>query len=390
MLLLTVLACTPAPMPPVPPAAPVLEGDGVLAFDFHWTLKGSAPADTIVRIHLDDACRGPALRDVTSARLSEGVQVDLVSGTANVFSAVSIDAFGVSSACSEPVRVRYERPARPRLQELNLTPALPTRETLFVIRGTAQDAVSVELFEGFSCSGTPIGELSADAFRNLGFSIEVQPNVSRVFVAQALNVLRERSSCSSSVLAVSDQYPPVMQLSILSPKPSPEQKALVAVSYDATFGTTFLGPDCTGPMLGSCSGADCRAFPVQFPMASSSSWSATAVDQLGNDSGCFTAPDSWEWDPLVPTPVLELTRKMHPQFLYGLVPASCAWVEIFDGPVCGDADRLRAFIPGVQLAGPGYYTVNFNQPSDGGVLVARCRSLDLMTASPCSQPVPWY
>lgn len=386
-LLLTVLACTPAPVPPEPPAAPVLEGDGALVFHFQWTLKGTAPPETVVRLHLDDACRGPALRDFTSAELGEGVSLDLVSGTPNVFTAVAIDAQGLSSACSAPVRVRYERPARPRRPEATITPPPPTRETRFVIRGTAEGATSVQLFEDFNCIGSPIGELGVDAFREVGFTVEVPPNVGRVFVLRALNQVGDVSACSSTLSAFSDHFPPVVQLAILSPRPSPERSALIGLSSDAALGTVFLGPDCAGSVLSSCSGSDCTAFPVEFPMAPSSSWSATAVDGLGNSAGCVNALDSWEWDPLAPAPLIELTSNQQP--LKGLVPASCAWVELFDGPAC-DPAHLRAFVAGVRLAGPGVFTGSFNVPSDGGVLVARGLSLDQQTAYPCSQPVPWF
>lgn len=376
-------------MAPVPPDAPVLEGDGVFVVDYRWTLKGTAPADTIVRLHLDESCNGPSLRDFTSAELAEGVALELVGGTPNVFSAVSIDTRGLSSACSAPIHIRYQRPQRPSAPQVRISPPGQTRATRFTIQGTANDGVTVQLFEDNFCLGAPLGELSVPEFHDVGFTVDVEPNHSRVFTLRAVNALGEMSPCTPTYSVFSDQTPPAVTPSFLSPRPSPEQRAYVSISYDAASGSTFLGPDCTGLLITTCSGYACAAFTMEFPMASMSSWSATAADALGNTSDCVNASESWEWDPLAPAPPIVLMDS-GTQYLRALVPASSAWVEIFDGPTCGDPDHLRARVTAEVLAGSGYYTGQFQVPSDGGVLVAHGLNANMMTASPCSQPVPWY
>lgn len=387
-LLLFALACTPAPAPPVPPDAPVLDGDGSLVFLLPWMLKGSAPADSVVRLFLDESCAGPALRDFTAAQVAEGVPVDLVSGIPNVFAAMSIDARGVSSKCSAPIRIDYQRPARPRLLSALLSPMLPTRETHFVIRGTVENGSSVQLFDAYSCTGTPISELTVPDFAAVGFSIDVEPNQTRYFAVQAVNVLGEASACSSAFTVTSDHFPPVLQPRILSPYPSPEQSAYVALSYEAAIGTVFLGADCSGTVLATCSGFECTGFKVQFPMAPMSSWSATAADSLNNVSDCVNAPESWFWDLSYQLPPITLDARPGP-YLYGSIPAGCEWLEIYDGPTCGDPDHLRGLVGGARVAGPGYYTGGFNMTSDGGVLVARGLDVNMNATCPCSAPVPW-
>ncbi len=388
LVLLCLFGCTSAPTSPAPPDAPVLEGDGVFVVDFRWTLKGTAPADTIVRLHLDASCGGPALRDFTSAELAEGVALELVGGTPNVFSAVSIDTRGLSSACSAPIHVNYQRPGRPSAPQVRITPPGATRATLFTIQGTANDGVTVQLFEDNQCLGVPLGELAVPEFHDVGFIVEVEPNGSRSFTLRAINALGEGSPCTATYSVVSDQTPPVVHPYFLSPMPSPELSAYVSISYDAASGTTFLGPGCTGPVISNCNGYACSGFAMEFPMASRSSWSATAADALGNTSDCANA-QSWEWDPSAPAPEIVLMDSGS-QFLRALVPASSWWVEIFDGPTCGDPDHLRVRLSAVQLAGTGFYTGQFQVPSDGGVLVAHGLDVNLTTVSACSQPVPWY
>jgi hypothetical protein len=386
-LLVIVLACAPAPEPE-PPSAPVLEGDGALVYDFRWTLKGSAPSDTVVRLHLDDQCRGPSLRDFTSAELADGVALELVGGIPNVFTAMSIDSRGLVSPCSAAVRVSYVRPGLPRFQDVNLRPTPPVRDTHFVIRGTAHDAVTVQLFEGSDCFTAPIAELSPDAFREDGFPIEVEVNTTQAFVLQAINVIGQTSACSGVFYATSDQKPPLLDPKILSPMPSPERSAFIRVTGEGATGTIFDGQDCTGAVLTTCTGYNCSAFLVEFPMAASSSWSVIAEDPLGNRGGCVNSPERWEWDPLAPLPALELFLGPSPQFLHAKVPSSTTWVDIFDGSC--DSNHFRARVSSTQLLSNGYYTGNLNVPSDGGVLVAQGLNVDLVTVYPCSNPVPWY
>jgi hypothetical protein len=361
----------------------VLEGDGFTSLFQAWTLEGTAPDDTVVRLYLDTACRGPVFRDVTSVELSEGVSVDLLMGPPNVFSAVAIDLRGVASACSEPIRVSFLRPERPELTDFSISPLPPTRATRFTIRGSSLHATRVRLWDGFDCSDADlIATMSAESFQTVGFEVDLEPNESRSFAVDAVNVLDQSSGCSSPLSVMSDQTPPELQLAVRSPMPSPELEAFVSLGdNDAFQGSVFLGPSCKGPAVASCQNYSCRAMKVAFPRAAVGEWSAVAFDAAGNRTACITSPEPWAWDEFVSPPLLEL------EFIFNLrarVPASYDSVRVFDGPDC-EPGHQQGFITAASLVGNGLYL----PPSDGGVLSAFGSSLD-GGVFPCSAPVPWY
>lgn len=379
----------PAPATPTLPAAPVLEGDGAVSMRREWLLTGSAPEGTVVRVHLDVDCRGPSWRDLTAEELRAGLLINLVGGPENVFAAVAIDARGAVSDCSDPVRVRFDRPPLPQQPDVQLTPALPTRETHFVIKGHAADATTVRLFDlQGRCDGVPLATLSEEDYGTRGFELDVTPNVSHGFVLDALNALGERSSCNAVVSVYSDQTPPFVTAALLSPTPSPDRRAFIELTQELVdWGYAYLGADCVGAGLASCNGSGCRLLEVEFPELAVQPWSAFAIDSLGNRSACVNSSTPWEWDPGAPSPTVRLFASG--QWLRALVPARNAFVEIYDGPTC-DLAQLRARVPSRDLASSGLFTSSFTEYSDGGVLTARSSSALGSTDEPCSAPVRWY
>lgn len=384
--LLTTLACAPTPQTFLPPEPPVLEGDDTpfISLQLQWTLKGTAPDDTQVRLHLDDACRGPAWRDVTPDQLSEGLRIELASGTINVFTAVAIDARGVSSTCSSPVRARFERPPAPQRPEPRATPPLPTRETHFTIRGTAREAVTVRMFEGAACVGPPLTTLTVDDFAGPGFGVDVRPNGTRQLSFDALNLISQRSSCSPPVYLASDQQPPFVDPRLRSPTPSPEQRAIISLGLDAFRGDVFLGLGCGGGLLARCEAPWCSAFEVIFPPNAVQDWSAMAADELGNSSGCVDSLEPWRFDPNESVPPVQLTTSLP---VRGLVPASNTWVYLFASPGCDSTFQYERYEPR-ELMVYGVYPEGRFGPSDGGLLSAA--GFDGTSWYFCGNPVPWY
>ena len=390
-VVLTALACSPATMAPgTPPDAPVLEGEEAATTSpfLQFIIKGTTPDGTLVRVHLDDACRGPVWRDLTAEQLREGQPIDLASGTTNVFTAMAVDSKGLASTCAAPVRVNYARPPPPQRPELRALPLLPTRETHFVIRGSAENSIAVRLFEGPGCSGTVFGTLSTDVFTQTGFEVDLLPNVVRIFSVDALNAAGQRSTCSNSLFLTSDRKPPFISPALQSPSPSPELKSFITLTPygdDVARGAVFLGPGCTGEELATCLGLACTGFEVGFPPTPTSRWSTRAADSLGNETECLDAVEPWFFDATVPLPGVQLVAGF---VLRGRVPASASAVLLYDGPDCVEVNRSPVLLQRQELVGQGVSLLNHLGPTDGG-LVSVLAS-DGFSAYPCSGNVQRY
>lgn len=389
-VLVLLLACSPPPPRPAPspPVAPVLEEGVSPSFVMRWTLRGSAPGGTQVRIHLDDACLGPVWRDVTPEQLQAGLEVDLAGGTVNVFTALAVDAAGLASDCSAPVKMRYVRPLPPQRPDVTIRPAPPSRETHFTLTGAAVDATSVRLFRGDNCVGEPHETISAEDYARLGFGVDVTENGSLVVSLDSLNVVGQHSSCASQQWIVNDRTPPRVEARLRSPTPSPSPFALVSVSREASEGWVFDGPGCGGGMLALCLGPDCAAVPVLF-QPGTGEWSAQATDALGNRSDCVDSQEPWRVDPMVPEPAVVLEVSDAPyspgNALRALVPASSTVVRLFDGPDC-DGQAQRASIAARHLAGEGIYLPTYFGAADGGLMSGR--GIDATSSElACSLPV---
>ena len=384
LLVLTALACAPPPViPSRPPEAPVLENAElpIVTRVSWWRLEGSAPAGTVVRIHLDEACLGPALRVVSPEQLRQGLDLDLAGGTVNVFTAIAIDVRGVASDCSGAVTVRYDRPPVPERPKFSVSPPPPTRATHFVLGGVAVDADTVRLFRGYYCQGVPQAVLSAVEFSRVGFAIDVLPNSQSNYVMDALSPTGDRSACSNPELVASDNQAPFVDPRMRSPMPTPELRAFVHVSGDAALGRVFLGDDCRGPLIGVCETLGCMAVQVEFPATPSASFSATATDPVGNVSECIASADAWWFDPNVQDPAVQLESGFP---FCALVPVSSSAVVLYDGPDCEPLNE-RTRVAGSYLAGPGFNLNGLFGPSDGGVISAR--GTDGVSFFPCSAPL---
>jgi hypothetical protein len=151
------------------------------------------------------------------------------------------------------------------------------------------------------------------------------------------------------------------------------------VSVDALYAWVFLGPGCVDTALARCDGPECAAVRVEFPPSSPQTWSAWAVDRVGNRSGCVDSADQWLYDPTLPPQPVQLTAGRN--LLQGLVPGGAPSVWLYDGPDC--VDPSRALIAGAQLAGNGVNTWPFFGDPDGGTVSARPFNSDY----PCSAAV---
>jgi hypothetical protein len=370
-LLLLLLTACPAPLSrPPAPAVPVLVEAPELQRRRVFTLRGSAADDVTVRIFVDTACAGPVYLQTTGAGLVQGVPVELVAGADNVFSVDAVSSRGISSPCSPPLRVRYLPSVPPGRPSLDSRPPSPSRELHFQLVGAADLGTRVQLHAFGGCDNPVLAELSATAFFEVGFPVEVPENGTAFFSVAAVN--EDSASTCVSIVLINDRTPPQFLVRLGSPTPSPQREAWLLFSgegggggRDAVNYELYAGAGCTGELLGSCAG--CVVLPAVFPPDTSTPFSVRGTDSVGN-TGCVAGPEPWVHDPSLPdeeAPVLSPGS-----FLYDFPRIQVAYnrplVQAFLSPDCSGLAVLAR--PASELIYNGVYVT---APEDGGFVTAR-------------------
>lgn len=381
------LAACVEPTPRAPPevGAPVLEALPATTAFRTVTLGGSAEEGAVVRLYVDDACAGPVLREVTSAQLAAGVEVELVPRAVNVFTARAFSRAGARSACAAPVRVEstpLDPPPTPTLEAQALgPPGVPTGRFRLWGRVAVAPTVLVRLFRG-PCAGTPLFVLTPEEYER-GVQVTLPANTFSTFSAQSVDVTMARSACASLTLVPDDRPPSAAIVRVASPNPSSGGFIWVTVHDASEFAgaTFFAGPRCHGPWSATCvHPSECLFWIGLGPEPVE--WSVSVFDEAGN-AACFEGTEVLVRDDGLgeQAPVLELLRisDFTPMMLAPRVQATSEYtfVRLFDAPGCEgapwgqygpqDAVRMLAVDPGTS------WSANMARVEpDAGLAVGKC------------------
>ncbi len=352
----------------------------------HLRLTGAAPEGTVVWLFVDDACAGPVFAETTAEGLAAGVEVELLPAAINTFSALAISREGLRSACSEPVRLTVDSLAPPRAPTLTATPPSPAPTETFTLTGTATAGTRIRLHQ-FGCAGAVLDELSAEEFVATGFRRIVRDGTTVFFGVDAVDLAGEVSACSQIVRVEADLQPPRSAvLRLLSPTPSPNQRAWVRVTGDFERMLVVPAADCASALDFDTSATFCGAFGscepqiVTFPADATTPWSVACEDGAGNRA-CFNATEAWTHDSLLLPGPPELTLS------FNITVSVRAPVGIDEVWVTESADCSGEVVERADVRTAISYGLRTRLSADGGVLTAYGTVFDGGVSTPCSLPL---
>ena len=369
LLLLLVGCAAREPYPPAVPAPPVLDPVAPVQHRRMFKLRGNVAADAAVRLYTDSACAGPVYLQTTGVSLKEGVEVELITGVDNAFSADAVSGEGGVSACSQPLTLQYVPALRPGQPSVSVMPTSPSNATRFTLRGAIDSFARAQLHEG-TCSGPVLGELDAAAFFNTGFPVDAPVNGSHTVAVDAVND-DQRSVCVA-VTVINDSRPPQFSARLASPTPSSNGLAYVVLSGEPVRADVYEGPSCAGTRLGSCCSSPIPFFP------STTTFSVLGSDGAGNTT-CVMGSKAWEYDASVPLEQAIVLLPGNPTQVE--VPVGPWYVEVFFNADCS-APLWWTDLP-TELANRGLYLAGFSP----GFVTARGVRAD-GGVDPCSNAVP--
>jgi hypothetical protein len=298
-LLVTVTACSAPPPPPVPPPAPRLEVPPSSAsqplLSSTVTVRAEARSDTLVRLFVTEDCAGLELLRGPAEDFARGVPVEAVHGR-NVFSAVAVDAAGLSSACSEPVAVEARTLMRIGVsapQVTRVTPTMPTTQRLATLQGTAPVGWTVRVWRGRDCRDGPLVTASADTFRVQGVQVPLSPN-RRLEVTLDAQQDAQLTLCNGPVIVLENDElaPEAPRARFFPPAPWPnaEKALLIENLQDAKDVSFSRGDTCTPstlvPVRTVCGGGVCDAVVLPVAVGAEPIWSLQLIDRAQNRSPC--------------------------------------------------------------------------------------------------------
>ncbi len=256
-------------------------------------LQGTAEAGSVVRIHTDPfTCNDASIVATGTAAdfAGAGIQVPAGSGVSE-FAASAMDASGNVSGCSTPYEYAQDSnpPAAPTLS--GTTPASPSSESSPLVGGSAESGSTVKIYGDASCSGSPLATGSAAEFGGAGIETPVTPNGTTTLYATATDAAANVSACAGPLNYVEDSFSPTPTLTGTDPDSPANDNFPKLQGGGAESGATvyvFAAPGCQASPAATGTAAELNGagIEVQVPGDSASKLSVTAVDALGNVSGC--------------------------------------------------------------------------------------------------------
>lgn len=263
------------------------------------TVFGIAERETRVRIYAGD-CSGEPLDGGSAAAFNgpAGITVRVPEDRVTHLRATATDDAGNVSGCSADFPYEEDSTA-PATPALGTTPASPSADESPLVFGLAEPGSTVRVFAG-GCGGVPLATGPAAAF-GAGFTVGVAENATTDLRANATDPAGNASDCSAAVPYVEDSSSPTPAIAGTSP-PSPADDENPSVfGTGAEAGSTvsiYDNAGCTGTALGSGAAAVFEAggipLVVALPDGVTTNLYASAVDALGNPSGCSAVAFPYE------------------------------------------------------------------------------------------------
>ncbi|WP_147444149.1 MULTISPECIES: Ig-like domain-containing protein [Corallococcus] len=225
------------------------------------------------------------------------------------------------------------------------TPVSPSKTTTNpVLAGTTEAGATVKLFLGASCQGTPLATVTAASNGGFSSTLSLTANTTSTLSATATDAANNASACSSSISyqhdSIAPSPPTLTGFTPVSPSTNLQPLLSGTGEPNATV-RLFAGASCQGtPLATLTAAATTGAFSrlVSVTANTSSSFSATATDAVGNTSLCSTA-SVYRHDSVAPgAPALTGFTPASPSFqlqpsLTGTTEAAAS-VRVFTGAGC--------------------------------------------------------
>jgi len=257
-------------------------------------VRGTAESGSIVTLHKQAACAGPAAGSGPAASFADPglTSTTVLSGQTTTFSATATDAAGNVSPCST-VNVTYflddDLPGAPTISGTD--PASPSNAGAPLVEGTAGPDAAVAVFVGTVCTGTPAATTTADGSGDWSVATPVTANASNTLRAQQTDGAGNASPCSGPFTYVEDSVAPDAPAITSTLPASPSQEDQPTVTADGTPGLAVrvYATPCTGTPLGSgtADGGGDAVIALTTPLSEgTNNLRADTVDAAGNRSSC--------------------------------------------------------------------------------------------------------
>jgi len=223
---------------------------------------------------------------------SEGdfeLPIDVVANSTTRLCARAIDEAGNVSATSS---VNYTHdaiaPGAPVLTSID--PTSPSNDTTPSVLGSAEAQARIVFFATQCGVGSPIGSGVVGADGSFRVDVQAGANQTTPFVAHALDAAGNVSLCSNALVYVTDSQAPVAPIWTGSTPASPNRTSTTpTLSGTAEANTTIrlhTGTCNAVPSQTTASGTGTFSFLVTVAANSTTSFYASAIDQVGNTSPC--------------------------------------------------------------------------------------------------------
>jgi large repetitive protein len=305
-----------------PPAQPTLtdtDPDSP-ANDNSPLVKGAAESNSTVRLY-----RANTAADCTFANLavaataaefaSPGLAVSAPADSTTRFRATSTDQAGNTSACSSSSIVYVEDstpPGDPTVTDTD--PNSPANDNSPSVKGTADAGSTVRIYRADTAADCTPANLAASGgapvFASPGLQVAVNDDSTTRFRATATDQAGNTSACSaSSIVYVEDSTPPAQPTLTDTDPDSPANDNSPTVKGTADPGSTVrvykaaTSADCTAGNLaatGTAANFNSTGLAVSVSNDTTTTFRATATDQVGNVSACSANSIVYVEDSTVP------------------------------------------------------------------------------------------
>ncbi|MFO0750776.1 MAG: Ig-like domain-containing protein [Myxococcota bacterium] len=311
------------------------------------TLRGTAEADTAIALFRDAGCTDSA---GSASADDDGDWSAVVAATANAtttFYATATDAAGNTSACSAGLDFTHDdqAPAAPVLTGTN--PSSPALDLTPNVLGTAEAGATLRFYATPDCTGSVVGQGVA-AGGIVDIAAGVGPNQTTTLTATATDAAGNVSGCAAGIAYVNDSTPPTKPVWLRSNPASPNRTSttptLDGSGEPSVTVRLFANGTCSGApvqtMTSDASGG--FTFAVTVAADSTTTFSAAAVDAVGNVSGCTDPALVYTHDgtaPLLPTlgPSSPTSPSNDPKPELSARAEAGATVKLYASPGCGGA-----------------------------------------------------
>jgi hypothetical protein len=183
------------------PAAPTFDGTAPASpsSDNAPKLKGTADADTTVRIHTSSDCTGTAVASGSPAQFADpGLEVTVPDDSDTELSASSTDAAGNVTCSATTVHyVEDSSVAAPTLS--STSPASPANDNRPKIAGSAEAGSAVQIYATADCTGAVAASGGAATLASPGLEVSVADDSQTTFTAVTTDAAGNRSACSAPI-----------------------------------------------------------------------------------------------------------------------------------------------------------------------------------------------